>query len=401
MEKQAVIEVRGLVKDFRRVNIQGGYTSLKTVLLNPFAQHRKEGERLLHVLRGLDFRARQGEMVGLIGRNGSGKSTLLKIMAGIYRRSAGEVSLRGRVSALIELGAGFHPDFTGRENIFLYGIILGLSKAEVRKKFDRIVAFAELEDYIDSPVRTYSSGMYVRLGFSVAVNVDPEILLIDEVMAVGDAGFRKKCEQKILEFKKAGKTIVLVSHDLDEVERFCDRVTWLNEGVIQADGPPSQVVATYRNFITGQDGGSLREGSDRWGDGRVRLTGIETLDKDGHARTSFRPGERLRVVLAYEMDRPSPDIAFGLSLSRADGTHVFGTNTHLDGLTLEGLPEKGRVELVLERQDLTNGLYHLDAAVHSRAGEPHDYWTKAASFTVSSDLEYDGIYRPPHTWKTP
>ena len=221
MGDKNAIEVEGLVKNFRRVNIKGGYTSLKSVLLNPFAQYRKEGERVLKVLRGLDFHARQGEMVGLIGRNGSGKSTLLKIMAGIYKRTSGTVRLNGRVSALIELGAGFHPEFTGRENIFLYGIILGLSKAEVKRKFDQIVAFAELADYIDSPVRTYSSGMYVRLGFSVAVNVDPEILLIDEVMAVGDVGFRRKCEQKILEFKKEGRTMVLVSHDLDEVARFC------------------------------------------------------------------------------------------------------------------------------------------------------------------------------------
>ena len=244
MDALPAIEVKDLVKNFRKVNIKGGYTSLKTVLLNPFAQYRKEGERVLKVLRGLDFRASQGEMVGLIGRNGSGKSTLLKIMAGIYRKTSGSVRLNGRVSALIELGAGFHPEFTGRENIFLYGIILGLSKNEVKRKFDEIVSFAELEDYIDSPVRTYSSGMYVRLGFSVAVNVNPEILLIDEVMAVGDAGFRRKCEDKILEFKQAGKTMVLVSHDLDEVERFCDRVTWLNEGVIQEDGQPSRVVET-------------------------------------------------------------------------------------------------------------------------------------------------------------
>ena len=161
------------------------------------------------------------------------------------------------------------------------------------------------------------------------------------------------------------------------------------------------MVETYRNFITGQDGGSFRDGSDRWGDGRIKLTGLELLDKDGHSRGTFRSGEPLRVALAYAMTQPTEDVAFGVSLTKADGTHVFGTNTHLDGLTLEGLPETGRVELVLERQDLTNGVYHLDAAVHSRAGEPYDYWTKAASFTVRSDLEYDGIYRPPHTWKRP
>lgn len=407
MAAERVIEVRDLVKDFRRVNIKGGFTSLKSVLLNPFAAHRHQGPRLLHVLKGLNFRASQGEMVGLIGRNGSGKSTLLKLMAGIYKATSGRVRISGRLSALIELGAGFHPEFSGRENIFLYGIILGLGKEDVRARYDRIVAFAELSDYIDSPVRTYSSGMYVRLGFSVAVNTDPDILLIDEVMAVGDAGFKRKCEAKIAEFKQAGKTIVLVSHDLDEVERFCDRVVWLHEGIIQADGPPAQVIQTYRDFIASQDGaGSLaRPGSDRWGEGPIRLRGLEVVDRDGQPRTTFRPGEPLAVRIAFSQDedRPGPgrDLAFGVALTRADGTLVFGTNTHLDGLTLENLPGSGRVELNLERLDLTNGLYYLDAAVHTRDGRPFDYWTKASSFTVRSDLEQDGIYRPPHTWTLP
>jgi len=248
--------------------------------------------------------------------------------------------------------------------------------------------------------------MYVRLGFSVAVNTDPEILLIDEVMAVGDAGFKRKCEAKITEFKKAGKTIVLVSHDLDEVERFCDRVVWLGQGVIQADGPPGEVIRTYRDFIASQDGAAPAQvGSDRWGEGPIRLSGLEVVDRDGQPRSTFRPGEPLAVRIAYSQDQDQPgpgrDLAFGVALTKADGTLVFGTNTHLDGLTIEALPGSGKVELNLERLDLANGLYYLDAAIHTRDGKPFDYWTKASSFTVRSDLEQDGVYYPPHTWTLP
>ncbi|MBW1711829.1 MAG: ABC transporter ATP-binding protein [Deltaproteobacteria bacterium] len=403
MADKLAIDIHDLVKNFRQIRLKGGYTSFKSVLLNPFSGRFKGRTNIVEVLKGLNFQAPPGQMVGVIGRNGSGKSTLLKILAGIYQPTRGRVALQGRISALIELGAGFHPEFSGRENVFLNGTILGLSKDEIRRRFEDIVRFAELEEFIDAPVRTYSSGMYVRLGFSVAVNVNPDILLIDEVMAVGDAGFAAKCEKKIEEFKNSGKTILLVSHDLEEVEKFCHRAVWLNDGRIEADGEPARVVSAYREFIRqhGWSQAAPQAGSQRWGQGPAKLTTVEVVDKDGQNRGAFRSGEPLIIRLGYQMTEPSEDLVFGISLSSADGQQVFGTNTRIDGLSLGSLPPAGRVECRLDRQDLISGLYHLDAAIHTPSGRPHDYWTRACSFRLRSDLDDAGVYRPPHTWKLP
>ena len=222
------------------------------MLLNPFSLKGKPQEETRMVFENLNLEIPQGISLGVIGRNGSGKSTLLKVMTGIYKPDSGTVRMNGRVSSLIELGAGFHPEFTGRENVFINGTILGLTRKEIEKRFDRIVRFAELEPFIHVPVRTYSSGMYVRLGFSVAVNVDPDILLVDEVLAVGDESFSRKCLDQMTNFKKAGKTIVLVTHDLPTVERFCDQALWLDSGCIQALGDPRQVIDAYRQEVARQ-----------------------------------------------------------------------------------------------------------------------------------------------------
>lgn len=393
------IEAHDIHKSFRRVRLKGGYSSLKTILLNPFAGHRGDGPSVAKVLKGLDFQAKPGEMVGLIGRNGSGKSTFLKILSGIYKPNSGRVTMRGRVSALIELGAGFHPEFSGRENIFLNGTILGLSREEIRQSFDKIVEFAELEEFIDAPVRTYSSGMYVRLGFSVAVNVNPEILLIDEVMAVGDVGFKRKCEAKIREFKQAGKTILLVSHDLDEVERFCDRAVWLNDGTLVEDGDPARVINEYRNFINSQGADLAIAGSERWGQGPVSISRVEIVDKDYQERHVFRSGEGIIIRTHYTFSEPQPDVAFGVGIFNAAGHHVYGSNTHIEGIKLDGLKESGVVEFRMDRADLVSGLYYIDVATHSRAGQPYDFWTRAAQITVQSELDDSGIYCPPHSWE--
>jgi len=241
-----------VVKRFRKYHLKKQYTTLKSTFLNIILRRKESPLRsYVYALNGLTFSVMKGESFGIIGRNGSGKTTILKLIAGIYRPDSGRIKVNGRISALIELGTGFHPDFTGRENIIVNGMILGLSKEEVKRKFDEIVSFAEIGDFIDMPVRTYSSGMYMRLAFSIAVNVDPDIFLIDEVLAVGDEGFVKKCLSKMEEFKRAGKTMILVSHDLSMVEKFCSRVLWIDSGKSVLLGEPSLVINEYRKSFQG------------------------------------------------------------------------------------------------------------------------------------------------------
>ena len=299
------ITLQGVSKSFKKILLRGDHTTLKTWLLKPFSLLSKsQGERL-EVFSGLNLVIPQGISLGVIGRNGSGKSTLLKLLAGIYKPDSGTIRINGRISSLIELGAGFHPEFTGRENVFINGAVLGLSRKEIEARFDSIVRFAELESFIDAPVRTYSSGMYIRLGFSVAVNVDPDILLVDEVLAVGDESFSHKCLDKMSAFKKAGKTIVLVTHDLPTVERFCEQAVWLDRGCLQAQGDPRQVVDAYRQEVARREESRFQEerpegqcpsppgvlSRDRWGNGDFEITRVRTLDDQGQDRHVFQNGE--------------------------------------------------------------------------------------------------------------
>src|SRR5215471_3931234 len=247
------IEAESLSKRFRRQTIQP-HTTMKSALVHLFRRRSNAAEEgMFQALRGLTFTVRQGQILGIIGRNGSGKSTLLKLLAGIYHPDRGKIRVYGKVGALLELGAGFHPEFSGRENISINGIVLGLSKREVRQRFDEIVRFAELEAFIDEPVKTYSSGMCMRLGFSVAVHADPDILFIDEILAVGDESFQQKCFEKINEFRRRGKTIILVSHDLSAVQRWCDEALWLEEGKIRERGLPRRIIDLYRQSIATQE----------------------------------------------------------------------------------------------------------------------------------------------------
>ena len=247
------VDVDNVSKRFRRQTIQP-YTTLKSAVVDYLLHHRKPfGEGTFQALQKISFTVQQGRSFGIVGRNGSGKSTLLKLLAGIYRPDVGRISIHGRVGALLEPGAGFHPEFSGRENILVNGIVLGLSKREVRQRFHDIVRFAELEAFIDEPLKTYSSGMYMRLGFAVAVFADPDILLIDEFLSVGDEAFQQKCADKIAEFRQRGKTIILVTHNLPMVEQWCDEALWLADGVIQAQGDPRRVIATYHQGIADQE----------------------------------------------------------------------------------------------------------------------------------------------------
>lgn len=404
MSSSPAIEVSDLVKRFRREMLVRDYGTWKSLLLRPFSRQRRRD--LVTVLDGVSFGVNPGRTCAIIGQNGSGKSTLLKILAGIYKPDAGLVNVRGRVSSLIELGAGFHPEFSGRENVQLNATILGLSKKEIAERFDHIVAYSGLGEYIDAPVRTYSSGMYVRLGFSVAVNVDPDVLLVDEVLAVGDEAFAHKCEDKVNEFRRAGKTIVLVTHDLGAVEKYADEVIWLDGGCVAARGEPKPVIDAYRQKVAVQEdeirrdqcvsAGELKQ--ERWGDGDVVIEAVRVLDAAGQERAVFQHGEALTLEMDYRQTKPTEDLVFGVAISTAQGVLCYGSNTHIDRAELGQAPPRGTVRLAVERLDLVQGTYLLDVAAHDRDGRAYDYIKQIASFAVRSSVGDEGVFRPPHRW---
>ena len=248
---------------------------MKSAILSGGVARDLKADEAFEALRGVSFEVAAGKTFGIVGRNGSGKSTMLKLIAGIGRPTSGDVKVHGRVSALIELGAGFHPEISGRDNVFINGMMLGLSKREIADRFDEIVAFAELEDFIDEPVKTYSSGMYMRLGFSVAINVDPDVLLVDEVLAVGDEAFTHKCLDKFADFRRRGRTVLLVTHSLDLVTRFCDEALWLDHGIARAHGDPRRVIDAYLMDVAAAENKALDRASTT-GDARVRALSLRT-----------------------------------------------------------------------------------------------------------------------------
>jgi energy-coupling factor transporter ATP-binding protein EcfA2 len=326
------------------------------------------------------------------------------------------------MSSLIELGAGFHPDLTGRENVQLNGAILGLSRREIRARFDDIVAFAELERFIDTPVKRYSSGMYARLGFAVAIHVDPEVLLIDEVLAVGDESFTRKCLDKIGEFRRRGKTILIVTHSLGLVEKMCDEVLWLRRGKAADKGDPKRVVDAYLTYVAGGeealmrnaalaeaaadgpapetaavlDDGTYRQG--RWGSREVEIAAVRLLDDRNQERHVFVPGERLTVELDVRAAAAVEDFVFGIGLFTADGVSVYGTNTHLEEWKAEALQGAARVRLEIDALALVEGTYLLDVAAHRQDGTPYDYHRGQTQFRVKSRIKDVGVWRPAHRW---
>jgi lipopolysaccharide transport system ATP-binding protein len=408
------VQVEGVSKRFRRQTIQPS-TTLKSAIVD-FLRGRKitETPSTFQALNEVTFAVPSGHTLGIIGRNGSGKSTLLKLLAGIYRPDHGKIVVQGKVGALLDLGAGFHPEFSGRENIFINGIVLGLSKREVRQQLDDIIRFAELEVFIDEPVKTYSVGMYMRLGFSVAVHADPDVLLIDEILAVGDEGFFQKCYDKLAAFRRRGKTIIFVSHDLSTVSRWCDTVVWLEDGRVQEEGVPQRVIDLYRQHVAAQEAERAiaehirvmaeliqapeGETANRWGSREVEIESVKMFHTSGHERYVYQSGDPVRVVIHYRVHRPVPDTVFGIALMRSDGLRCYGTNTAVEDIPLPPLGEEGNVEVLLERLDFVEGTYYLDVAVHALDGYPYDYHHGLYSFTVKSDLQEVGVCHIPHSW---
>jgi ABC-type polysaccharide/polyol phosphate transport system ATPase subunit len=420
----AAVVAKDVAKVYRRFLHKNQFRTLKSALLTGSLLSDLTPDETFTALDGVSFEVEKGTTFGVIGENGSGKSTLLKLMAGITKPTRGEIRVDGRISALIELGAGFHPEISGRENVAINGIMLGLSKKEVEERFDDIVRFAELEAFIDAPVKTYSSGMYMRLGFAVAIHVDPDVLLIDEVLAVGDEAFTRKCLDKIGEFRRRGKTILLVTHSLGLVEKMCDDVLWLRHGKVADRGDPKRVVDAYLTYVAGGEeallaaaqgaanatpaesatpaaaeeasSGGYREG--RWGSREAEITAVRLLDDRGRERHVYVPGESLTLALSVSAKTPVEDFVFGLGLFSADGVSVYGTNTHIEDYVPEALDGEAEVRLVLEDLRLTEGTYLVDVAVHKRDGTPYDYHRGLHSFRVKSRVKDVGVYRPSHHW---
>jgi ABC-type polysaccharide/polyol phosphate transport system ATPase subunit len=399
------IALERVSKSYRLWGRRSQFATLKSALLKRDLKLAPESSVL--ALKALSFVVDRGEAFGIIGRNGSGKSTLLKVISGILKPSSGIVRVNGRIAALIELGAGFHPEITGRENIVINGIMLGLSKKEIEQRFDRIVDFSGIGEFIDQPVKTYSSGMYVRLGFAVAVHVDPEILLIDEVLAVGDEEFSQKCIAKIQEMKYRGVTLVFVTHQLDQVRNLCDRALWLDHGAAAAIGDPARVVDDYLQTVSGAPPPAevetpappKEDEEERWGSGEVVLKRVALVDDKGRELVALGAGSAVSIEMDVEVRVPQDDFVFGIGIYHADGSCVYGTNTDVEGLMPQKLDGSGRVRFVMPSLELTAGTFRVDAAVHTRNGRAFDYRRGVLRFVVGSRVHDIGVYRPRHSWK--
>lgn len=380
--------------------------TLKSALLGGDFKPRPEDSTV--ALKNITFNVGRGEAFGVIGRNGSGKSSLLKIISGILKPTTGSVRVDGRVSALIELGAGFHPEISGRENIYINGIMLGLTRREIDEKYDRIVEFSGIREFIDQPVKTYSSGMYVRLGFAVAVHAEPDVLLIDEVLAVGDEEFAQRCIAKIQEMKYRGVTMLFVTHQLDQVRLLCDRALWLDHGEMKAIGHPQRVVDDYLQHVSGVDalpestkvepepGDPLEE--ERWGSGEITIPHVRMVDRKGRQLVALGASAAVTIEMEVRVREPQTDFVFGVGIYHADGTCVYGTNTELEGFISEGIEAAGTVRFEIPSLDLVPGNYRIDAAVHTRNGRAFDYRRGVIRFVVGSPVHDVGVYRPPHKW---
>ena len=428
-----VIKVNDIHKKFR-VYFDKGATLKERALFKSRNRHEDRW-----VLRGIDFEAEKGETIGLIGRNGCGKSTLLKLLTRIMYPDQGTIEIKGRVSSLIELGAGFHPDMSGRENIYTNAAIFGLKKKEIDERLDDIIAFSELEEFLDNPVRTYSSGMYMRLAFSVAINVDADILLIDEILAVGDANFQAKCFGKLRELKAQGVTIVLVTHDTDTVASFCNKAIWLNHGVIQASGKPKLVVDKYREFMNRELYESMqaqeekqRENKEqeeihieernqastepaseaaeeekidyetnRFGLRYIEIVKAGFVNKNGEFTGVLQNGESAEIRIYYKINKTLEQYNFGIGFYTMDYVCIYGVNTALDGYNINQLPKEGYVSFKMDEVMLLSGKYLLQVAIVDGNGTPMDYYRNYEYFDVISKSHAVGISETKHTWIIP
>lgn len=416
MQDEFVISVKDVRKRFK-VYIDKG-ESLKEKLL--FFKRNRYENRL--VLDGISFQIRRGEAVGLIGKNGCGKSTTLKLLTRIMYPTSGQVKIKGRVSSLIELGAGFHPDMSGRENIYTNASIFGLTKKQIDERLEDIIEFSELEEFIDNPVRTYSSGMYMRLAFSVAINVEADILLIDEILAVGDVSFQKKCFEKLKQIKRAGTTIVIVSHSLDQIEEICDRSIWIEDGKIRMEGIPKEVHEKYlkkmeskrmerihAEYVDSQEQQSDNSQEQlhyfngrkvlRLGKGQMYYQDVEVTDAEGNPKIVFHTGEELQANFKYINHSDYKNAIFCARIYNSDDTLCFGTNTNIEKGKMMPVQKEGTLSIAFHHLPLLNGQYILDVDIVDETGEAQDVIHEAVDFYIEGENARNGVAMIQTTWK--
>ena len=355
------IELDHVSRVYQKYSARHRFQTFKSAIVRGDLFRSIKADELVSAVDDVSLQVEEGTTLGLIGRNGSGKSTLLKLVAGIAKPTSGTLSVQGKISALIELGAGFHPEISGRENVFINGIMLGLSKKEIASKFDEIVRFADLEQFIDAPVKTYSSGMFMRLGFSIAINVNPDVLLVDEVLAVGDAAFIPKCLDRIDDFRRRKKTILFVSHDLSMVGKICDKVAWMKDGRLRMLGEPKRVIDAYLQDVAEKQEEDFQEKKDaaaeapaaavegareqRWGKREIEIRKVVLRGAGGEEKHVFGPDEGLAIELEVAAREPQKDFVFGIGVFNSLGTLCYGTNTDLEDLVPDSIQGQGQGRL--------------------------------------------------------
>ena len=394
MNQDVAIEVQHISKSFKI-----SYDKSKT-LKDKIIFAKKDKYEIHQVLDDVSFTIEKGEAVGLIGHNGCGKSTTLKLLTRIIYPDSGEISIDGRVSSLLELGAGFHPDMTGRENIYTNASIFGLTKKEIDERLDEIIEFSELEEFIDNPVRTYSSGMYMRLAFSVAINVNADILLIDEILAVGDSNFQLKCANKMQELKKEGITIVIVSHSMGQIEELCDRCIWLDKGKIVSDGTPQYVHKLYMEFMgqaRAERSEKERQLMEEAKNLDLSITKVECKNNAGEPRVAFSIDDDINITLYYKIKSPRK-VAVQFTVFRSDYMMCYERRSAADKGTvvLEG---EGYIQLKLRKVELLLGHFMIDFSFYTEEGHLINSFERICQFDVYADVEERGMFRMEHQWK--
>jgi len=451
LNKEEMITVRELEKSFKV------YYDKSNNIKEQFVTKGRRRYEIRKVLKGISFNVKKGESIGLVGRNGCGKSTTLKLLTRIIYPDRGDIIIKGRVSSLLELGAGFHPDMSGRENIYLNAAVFGLTKKEIEKKVSDIINFSELEEYIENPVRTYSTGMYMRLAFSVAINVNADILLIDEILGVGDVSFQKKCFERLQEIKATGVTIVIVSHSLEQIERICDRCIWLENGVVIEEGKPNIVNSHYykkmederllrneksyldekkkreTNSISNLKEEDVLEKNDfentlekneegifneiikieqpnlpafcdktavRTGTRLVQFNNIRLLNKNNEESIIYHANESLRIELELTTENKAERVSISLSIWRDDGILCYGTNTYHENFFLMDLKRQNKLALVLNNVKLMSGKYFINIGIYNKELLEYDSIKRVRFFYIQSDLDGKefGLFQMEHKW---
>ena len=415
---ETVIEIENITKKFKLYSDRP--MSLKEKIIKGLKNEYKE----FYALKDVSFKVKKGSTIGLIGKNGSGKSTLLKMINRTMFPDKGKIKIKGKIASLIELGAGFHPELSGRENIYNNATIFGFTKEEIDKRIPEIIAFSELEDFIDNTLRTYSSGMYARLAFSVAIHVDADILLVDEILGVGDINFQAKCANKIYEMKNKGTTIILVTHDMSTIDRLCDYAVWLEKGKKILEGSPKEIENAYLKFMAEKQEERQKEENlkskennigkikvlddkkikithlgEHFGNGDIIFTSCKLLDEKGIDRRSFNTGQNIKLQAEYlcQVDPKDLQVNIGFEISNTQGTYIYGTNTSREGYKKLKLQKEGIIEVELENLNLLPGDYNIGIAVADLEEKAsYDHYRSIAQFKMYSNIHDVGLLRLKH-----